>query len=791
MPAKVSPAEITMATPLADVRGVGPTRADALARLGLKTVADLVRHLPLRYERHEAESTIDRLAPGAIGSAKGEITATRVAGGGKRPRFEAVMLDHTGRLDLVWFNMTHLKNRLIPGLTVRVHGQANPRGPGLQMVNPKFEIVTDDPIPDAPEPPADGAPGEAGAPGGGAGPTIRPVYPASEHINSAAIEKLVGEVIDKAVTLIPEHLPEAFRRARSLPALGEAYRMAHRPASLEEAREAVRRLAYDELLLLQLGVFLRREQLRRTVRAVPLRFTAEIDDRIRQRFPFPLTGAQERVVSEIVHDLTSDDPANRLIQGDVGSGKTVVALYAMLLAVASGHQAALMAPTELLAEQHYSSMSRMLEGSNVRLEPLTGALPAAEKADVLRRTASGEVGILVGTHALLTERVRFNSLAVVVIDEQHRFGVHQRAVLREKGTGGAEDGGGGPAGGQGGMGAGERERLFAGTPSSGGPSAADAATAAGSSRPPAPQPPRPLAASAFPAERPLAPHVLVMTATPIPRTLALTLLGDLEVSTIDELPPGRTPIVTRVVPPAASAEVYRWVRQRLDAGEQAYIVVPAIDSGASTAGEGGDSELNDLRTVLARLENGELMGKRLAALHGRLKRDTREAVMARFRAGQIDALVATTVIEVGVDVPNATVMVVEHAERFGLAQLHQLRGRVGRGSKRSVCVLIGDPTTPDAESRLGVMAATADGFELAEKDLEIRGPGEVFGLRQAGAPPFRVADLMRDRDLLALARRDAQQWIERSPVLDRPEEKVLRTRLLRTHGAWLGLGDVA
>jgi ATP-dependent DNA helicase RecG len=289
---------------------------------------------------------------------------------------------------------------------------------------------------------------------------------------------------------------------------------------------------------------------------------------------------------------------------------------------------------------------------------------------------------------------------------------------------------------------------------------------------------------------PQSPHVLVMTATPIPRTLALTLFGDLDISTIRELPPGRSPIVTRVVPPSQSGEVYLWVRSRIEAGDQAYVVVPAIDTGASNARDGGDAELNDLRTVQARLEAHELAGKRIAALHGRLSPETRDQIMNRFRAGQIDVLVATTVIEVGVDVPNATIMIIEHAERFGLAQMHQLRGRVGRGNKRSACILIAEPSTPDAEARVNVMASTTDGFVIAERDMEIRGPGSVFGLRQAGAPPLRVADLMQDRELLAMARRDAAAWIERSPMLDKPEEALLKRRLLKTHGEWLGLGDV-
>ncbi len=758
-------APTSLTTPLPAVRGLRKDRADALARLDVHTVADLIRHLPMRYERQEAEATISQIVPGTIASARGEVTATRIVRHGKRPRFEVVLVDDTGRLDLVWFNMTFLKNQVYPGLRLRVQGTAKRHGPGLQMANPRLEILNA-------EGEAEAVPGtdDGSIPSGepqAREARIRPVYPASEAINSQQIEKAVGTVLDAALAQIPDHLSPEYRKQRSLPELAAAYRMAHQPESLADAREATRRLAYDELLMLQLGVFLRRAQLRRTVRAPRLQCTEAIDRRIRERFPFALTGAQERVIKEITADLQSDEAGNRLIQGDVGSGKTVVALYAMLVAVANRQQAALMAPTELLAEQHFTSISKMLEGSSVRVELLIGALSESEKADIRARLASGQIDILIGTHALLTEGVRFESLAVAVIDEQHRFGVHQRASLRSKGSGTTES---------------------------------TESTERGTRQGPLPQSqsPPPSSVPSVPSvvnfdSKPVAPHIIVMTATPIPRTLALTLLGDLDVSIIDELPPGRTPIATRVVDPARSGEVYQYIRTRLDAGEQAYIVVPLIDSGASTANEGGDAELNDLRTVMARLEAHEFQGKRLAAMHGRLKRDTREAIMARFRSGQIDALVATTVIEVGVDVPNANAMVIEHADRFGLAQLHQLRGRIGRGTGKShtpLCVLLGEPITPDAAARLEAMAATTDGFVLAEKDLELRGPGEVFGMRQAGAPPFRVADFARDRELLAMARRDAAAWINRSPELRGPGEDLVRKRMMKLHGKWLGLGDV-
>ncbi len=800
MPEPAAPTAITLTTPLANLPGIQKPRADALSRLELLTVADLIRHLPMRYERQEAEATIDQLVIGAIGSARGEVSATRLVARGKLPRFEAVLIDHTGRLDVVWFNQTYLKGKVYPGIRLRVQGLAKRHGPGVQMVNPSLEILPDDlgtPALRA------GSPEEA-QPGSESRGTqskepeartarVRPVYSASEQINSQQIEKVVDLILPAALKQIPDHLTLEYRKKRSLPELAEAYRMAHQPRTLDESREATRRLAYDELLMLQLGVFLRRAQLRATVRAPKLQWNQAIDARIRERFPWALTGAQERVIKEIIADFSGsgpdgDAPANRLIQGDVGSGKTVVALYAMLIAVANKQQAALMAPTELLAEQHFATISAMLKGSSVKIELLTGTLPERERARIQSRLASGDIDILIGTHALLTEGVRFESLAVAVIDEQHRFGVHQRAALRSKGGLTAENAEQASEG--------LAPQLLKPLPSSSSSSSSSSSKSKSKSKSKSSSlPPSPLSAPSAvnPSSgdsRPLAPHVIVMTATPIPRTLALTLLGDLDISVIDELPPGRTPIATRVVEPARSGEVYEYVRKRLDGGEQAYIVVPMIDGGASTAGQGGDEDLNDLRTVMARLEAHEFAGKRIAAMHGRLKRDTREQIMARFRAGQIDALIATTVIEVGVDVPNATIMVIEHADRFGLAQLHQLRGRVGRGTKKSLCVLIGEPVTPDAEQRLAAMVNTTDGFELAEKDLALRGPGEVFGMRQAGAPPFRVADLMRDRDLLAMARRDAKQWIAKSPALHAPGEDLLRKRLLKLHGQWLGLGDI-
>ncbi len=669
--------------------------------MGLPNVGRLIAHLPMRYEHEEAETGIADLEPGRIISARGEITATRVSGMGRKRRFEAVLCDETGRLDLVWFNQAYLRDKIGPGSRLRVQGTAKQRGPGLQVANPRFEILD----------PSSDEPAEYDA-------RLRPVYPATEAINSRAIEKCVRTVLDGALPLIDDHLDADFRRARELPTLRDAYRMLHAPESEGDHQSGRRRLAYDELLLLQLGVHMKRAHLRRTLTAPPLRHDDAIDARIRARLPFTLTPQQDRVVADIARDLSLSTPTNRLIQGDVGSGKTAVALYAMLMATATDHQAALLAPTELLAEQHFLSISSILEGSEVRLALLTGSTPASERASLLAQIEAGELDIVIGTHALLTETVKFHSLAVAIIDEQHRFGVHQRAHLRTH------------------------------------------ATKAG--------------------ETPVTPHVLVMTATPIPRTLGMTLFGDLDVSTIDGLPPGRTPVKTSVVTPDRRPDVYQRLRIKLDEGEQAYVVVPAID-------ENSDDGPTNLRTLMRRLEEGPLRGSRVAALHGRLKRDTREHVMGRFRAGLIDCLIATTVIEVGVDVPNATIMIIEDADRFGLAQLHQLRGRVGRGSKASRCMLVSGTPTPESMERLGVMASTTDGFVVAERDFELRGPGEIFGAKQSGLPPFRVADLVRDTDLLQMARRDAQEWVLRSPRLTQQSETLIRNRVIKTHGEWLDI----
>ena len=691
---------------IAEVHGIGPKTALAFRRLGIRCVADLILHLPMRYEHELAEQSIAKaseiVSPHHGSEANiavcGEIATVR-SSRGRHSRTEATLEDDTGTLKITWFNAPWMRGKLHPGATVHAWGKVKRHGDYMEMVNPRWEYANAD-EPHSPR-----------------GEQFRPVYPASEDLSSHVIEQAVLEVLDPTLSQLEDHLHEEYRKQRAFPTLAESYRMVHRPQHKDESAHGRRRLAFDELLMMQLAVFIKRRHRRESLIAPSLKHNAAIDAHITARFPFTLTNSQQAVISEIACDLSQTVPMNRLLQGDVGSGKTVVALYAMLMAVAAKHQAAMMAPTELLAEQHFQSISQMLSGSKVTIEVLTGSLTEAERKNILKRLADGEIDILIGTHALLTESVRFKSLAVAVIDEQHRFGVHQRAILRVKSD--------------------------------------DVSST---------------------------PHMLAMTATPIPRTMSLTLFGDLDISSIRGLPPGRKPVITKLVTQSKADEVYKYLAKRIEDGEQAYIVVPAVEQ--------SQRELKDVQSHLEWLSQGHLKGKRLAQLHGRVDRKTREQIMQDFRAGDIDVLVATTVIEVGVDVPNASVMIVEHADNFGLAQLHQMRGRIGRGSKKSLCVLIADPKTDDAKARLEAIVSTDDGFAIAEMDLQIRGPGELFGAKQSGLAPFRVAQLPHDIELLRLARSDAKQWIEEFPSLKTHRDDLLKKRLLKAYGEALGIGDV-
>jgi ATP-dependent DNA helicase RecG len=696
-------AAITLHSGVTALPGVAERVATSLRSLGIRTVADLVRHLPIRYEQDLGEQTAEQARAsaredGVVGemSARGMITAVRHIPG-RRPRVEATLEDESGSVRLVWFNAPWIARRLRPGLRGVAQGKAKSRAGYVEMSNPRWR---------------DEAPSEGETPIAG---RLRPVYAATEELSSLRIESFVKAALPHALPGIDDPVRADIVARHGLPPLADAYRMVHLPVDAAEAERGRARLAFDELLLLQLGLAMRRWQARHQERAVALPRTDAIHQAIVERFPFSFTPDQTAVCDEIANDLAGTAPMNRLVQGDVGSGKTAVALYAALLAIAHGHQAAIVAPTELLAEQHFRNVVALLRDSRVRFRLVTGSLGARERAEANAALAGGQVDLAIGTHALLGEGVQFRSLGLAVIDEQHRFGVEQRAALRAKGDGHM-------------------------------------------------------------------PHMLVMTATPIPRTLSLTLFGDLDVSSIRALPPGRQPIATRVMPRSRSTEVYAYARTRIDRGEQVYVVVPAVEE--------SDQGLADVAGHAAALEAGPFAGLAIGQMHGRLAPAERDAVMSAFKEGRMQVLVSTVVIEVGVDVPNATIMIVEHAERFGLAQLHQLRGRVGRGSKASLCVLIGDPTADDGERRLKAMVSTTDGFAIAEEDLKLRGPGEFFGTRQSGLPPLRVADLTRDTALLLAARDEAQRAIDASPTLGEPVDARLRRKLMSTYGDALGLADV-
>ncbi|MEM9414171.1 MAG: ATP-dependent DNA helicase RecG [Planctomycetota bacterium] len=708
-------------SPITTLPGVGPARAAALARLGIHSLADLIRHRPTRYEKLGAEGRIADLPvmEDVVATARGTLSAVRwvpAQGRGKKGRFQATLQDDSGTLALVWFHAGYLRDALHPGQMLLVQGKVKRFDGYPQMVNPKWEKISE----------------ESDAPA--QGDRLRPIYPSTEGLPSHAIEKLVGEALDRVLPEMQDPLPETLTKAHNLLPLTEAFEKLHRPTEPDDHKEARRRLAYNELLLLQIGIAMKRAYVAKRQAAPALVHSSAIDRQIRGRFPFELTPSQDKVIAEVVTDLGSETPMNRLVQGDVGSGKTVVALYAMLLAVSARQQAAMMAPTELLAEQHYRSISEMLAGSGVTVRLLTGGASSSRsraRKELLAEIAEGAADIVVGTQALVTDAVVFKALGVAVVDEQHRFGVMQRARLRSAGET-TDDG---------------RLRV---------------------------------------------PHHLVMTATPIPRTLSLTIFGDLDVSTISGKPPGRVPIENRVVAEFQTDTVYAYLSTRLQRGEQVYVVVPAID------GPGDDDEGGGGTALKSVAEHAELLRQKLgeeykvAEVHGRLSRDEREHVMRRFRDGEAHVLVATTVIEVGVDVPNASVMVIEHAERFGLAQLHQLRGRIGRGAstRRPLCVFVAEPTTDDAIDRINAIAATNDGFKIAEEDLRIRGMGEFFGTKQSGMPPLRVADIPGDLDLLQLARLDAQCLIEKDWLLKQPAHGLLRRVLLHQYGESLGLIDV-
>ena len=662
-------------TPLAEFPGVGPARQKALARLGLSTAADLLRHFPRDYEDRSKITSIAAAAEGEPVCIRAMVAETprlsRIRKGLDITKVKVV--DEVNAMTVTFFNQSYVKDALRPGESYIFYGKVDGFGRARQMVNPVFE--------------AENNPRFTGC--------IMPVYALTQGVTNNLLAGLTRRALEDCPEQMEETLPNHLRLSHALAALPFSYEQIHFPGSFEQLALARRRLIFEELFYLTCGLaFLSKRRSDETAPVLTPRPTVEFTALL----PFAPTGAQRRVMDEIARDVTTGRPMNRLLQGDVGSGKTVVAAYGAWLAHQNSFQSALMAPTEILAQQHFATLSQLLSPAGMRVALLTGSTKAAEKKKIYAALELGEIHLVVGTHALLSEGVAFCRLGLVVTDEQHRFGVAQRSALAAKSD--------------------------------------------------------------------LHPHVLVMSATPIPRTLALIIYGDLEVSVLDELPPGRTPVETFLVGEDKRQRMYGFVRKLVAEGRQAYIVCPMVEEG-----EEATAELKAVTAYANQLQGEVFPDLKVAFVHGKMKPKEKESVMAAFAAGETDVLVSTTVIEVGVDVPNAALMIIENAERFGLSQLHQLRGRVGRGKHQSYCVLLSDTKNPDTRERLKVMTRTTDGFVISEEDLKARGPGDFFGKRQHGLPQLRIADLAGDMRLLKEAQQAAEDLLQTDPTLSKPEHR--------------------
>jgi ATP-dependent DNA helicase RecG len=675
--------KLQLNSPVKFLKGVGPKRAEALQRLGIRTVGDLLYHVPHRYLDATTVTPLARAAIAEDVTCVGRVVSTGVLPTRRGLRvFRAVLKDDSGLLECAWPGRPFLERQIKKGQLLLVTGPVRYYH-GKQLVPREFIVLAE---------PDDGE-------GTGDWGLVLPVYPATEGLTHRQIRALVQQHLDELLALVVDPHPAAFRATHNLIALRPALELMHRPKRVEEAELGRRRLAFDELFDQQLVQARARHLAKRSRAGIRFTLKRELTTRLREHLPFELTGDQRHAVREITDDMTAPLRMHRLLMGDVGTGKTVVALFAMLLAAENDYQAAIMAPTELLAEQHGATLTRLLEPLAIRPELLLGRMSAAEKSAARARIAGGAPRVVVGTHALIQESVTFHRLGLAVIDEQHRFGVEQRAALVEKGD---------------------------------------------------------------------APDVLLLTATPIPRSLALTLYGDLDVTQLRERPPGRGAVKTALRTDAARSKIYEFIRSECAAGRQAYVIYPVID----------ESERADLKaaTTMATKLAKAFAEFRVGLVHGKLKADERDATMRAFRDNTVQILVATTVIEVGIDVANATVMLIEHAERFGLAQLHQLRGRVGRGAAASHCILLSD--SPEAAARLQAFCETTDGFKIAELDLHERGMGELTGARQSGGVPLRYANLETDLPLLDAARTAAAAMIAADPALERREHAAYRERIV-------------
>jgi ATP-dependent DNA helicase RecG len=708
-------------TPVQYVKGIGPRIAEILATKGISTADDLLHYLPFRYEDRLNPRGIAELRAGEMATVIAEVRTSGLFRTRRMPIFQMTAGQGRARLKCIWFNAAYLKDKFQPGQMLALYGRVEESRGELQLVQPQFEFLGE----------AEGEEAEQKAAESLEIGRIVPIYESAGQgkLTSRWFRRTIRTALENLTPELPESIPAAVRKRLDLLPSREALWKVHWPEAgesfhyLQGSRTPAHiRLIFEELFFIELGLELkRREQKART--GIEFKLNDRVREAIKKILPFHPTGAQKRTLKEIAADMEKPYPMRRLLQGDVGSGKTLVAFEAAIIAIESGYQVALMAPTEILAQQHYFSARQILEPSGYRIVLLTGSLESDRKREIRRHIAQGNAQLVIGTHALIEQKVEFESLGLVIVDEQHRFGVLQRFKLMKK--------------------TGEQPgTAHVGTDTPVRPAERSSATSA-------------------------EPDVLVMTATPIPRTLALTLYGDLDISVLDEMPPGRTPIVTRRVGDERADEVWQFVRKQVAAGHQAYVVYPVIE-------ENEETEIKAAMKMYGELSKKIFPDLNVAVLHGRMEPDLKEQVMRLFQRGKIQILVATTVIEVGVDVPNAAVMVIEHAERFGLAQLHQLRGRIGRGAAKSYCVLMtSGKVSEEAERRLDAMVRTTDGFQIAELDLEMRGPGEFFGTRQAGMPSFQVANLIRDRDLLELAKKEA------AAVLSGPNSEISQTEIDR------------
>ena len=735
-------------TPVQYVKGIGPRVAEVLAAKGIATVDDLLHYLPFRYEDRLNPRSVAELRAGEMATVIAEVRNSGLFRTRRMPIFQLTVGQGRNRLKCLWFHGAYLQGRFQPGQMVALYGKVEEDRDGqLQIIQPQFEILGD--VNEAGG--ADEAEKKAAA-----SLEIGRIVPIYESTGQGRLtprwfRRIIHFALENLNPDLPDPIPAAVRAHLRLVSPREALWKVHWPdagesfADLQSSRTPAHiRLIFDELFFIELGLELkRREQKAQTG------ITFQLDDRVREAIkkilPFHPTGAQKRALGEIAADMQAPVPMRRLLQGDVGSGKTIVAFEAAIIAIENGYQVALMAPTEILAQQHYFSARQILEKAGYRIVLLTGSLEQDRKRDVRRHIAQGNAQLVIGTHSLIQDRVEFEKLGLVIVDEQHRFGVMQRLKLMKKSDSPMEGRASLPV--QEGLGRAllpASERSSAEKPSVG----------------------RPFQPAQTERNSPDAePDVLVMTATPIPRTLALTLYGDLDVSVLDEMPPGRKPVVTRAVTDERAAEVWAFVRKQIAAGHQAYVVYPVIE-------ENEERELKAAQQMFRQLREKIFPDLHVGLLHGRLDADEKESIMREFQRGGIEILVSTTVIEVGVDVPNATVMVIEHADRFGLAQLHQLRGRIGRGAAKSYCVLMhGGKMSEEGQRRVDFMVRTNDGFQIAELDLELRGPGEFFGTKQAGIPSFRVANLIRDRQLLEAAKGEAA-FVISGPNQDISQEEI-------------------